>query len=236
MIGSTRPRFTVTLANTVARTLLGFWRKSESPPVHLRRPLQAARIMPPFAAGIPMALTATIRKAELQISDLDRGYYATHNLTLAQHPSETDERLMARLLAFALFARDRLEFGKGLSTDDEPDLWQRDYTGGIALWIDLGQPDESRVRKACNRAAEVVVVNYGGNAAEMWWKKYASALARFGNLRVIDIDAATVEALARRIQRGMRFQVLVQDGEVQWFGDDGEALAFVPGVRKAAPA
>jgi uncharacterized protein YaeQ len=183
-----------------------------------------------------MALTATIRKAELQISDMDRGYYATHNLTLAQHPSETDERLMVRLLAFALFARDRLEFGRGLSTDDEPDLWERDYTGEIALWIDLGQPDESRVRKACNRATEVVVVNYGGNAAEMWWKKYGSGLARFGNLRVIDIDAATVEALAGRIQRGMRFQVLIQDDEVQWFSDDGETLAFIPSVRKAVAA
>lgn len=183
-----------------------------------------------------MALTATIRKAELQISDLDRGYYATHHLTLAQHPSETDERLMVRLLAFALFARDRLEFGKGLSESDEPDLWQHDYTGEVALWIDLGQPDESRVRKACNRAAEVVVVNYGGNAAEVWWKKYGAALARFGNLRVLDIDPAAVAALARRIQRGMRFQVLIQDGEVQWFSDDGDVLAFVPGTRKAPAA
>ncbi|MFT4248608.1 MAG: YaeQ family protein [Pseudomonas sp.] len=181
-----------------------------------------------------MALTATIRKAELQISDLDRGYYATHNLTLAQHPSETDERLMVRLLAFALFARERLEFGRGLSESDEPDLSQHDYTGDIALWIDLGLPDESRVRKACNRATEVIVVNYSGNTSELWWKKQAAALARFGNLRVIDIDPATVEALARRIQRGMRFQVLIQDGEVQWFGDDGETLAFIPGVRKAA--
>uniref|UniRef100_UPI001901A2EB YaeQ family protein n=1 Tax=Xanthomonas fragariae TaxID=48664 RepID=UPI001901A2EB len=86
-----------------------------------------------------MALTATVRRAELQISDMDRGYYANHSLTLAQHPSETDERLMVRLLAFALFADDRLEFGRGLSNDDEPDLWRRDYTGDPDLWIDLGQ-------------------------------------------------------------------------------------------------
>ena len=183
-----------------------------------------------------MALTATIRKAELQISDLDQGYYATHHLTLAQHPSETDERLMVRLLAFALFARDRLEFGRGLSESDEPDLWQRDYTGEIALWIDLGLPDESRVRKACNRSDQVTIINYSGNTAQMWWKKHAAALARFTNLRVIDIDTDTVQALARRIQRGMRFQVLIQDGEVQWFGDDGDELAFVPGLRKAPAA
>lgn len=179
-----------------------------------------------------MALTATIRKAELQISDLDRGYYATHHLTLAQHPSETDQRLMVRLLAFALFARERLEFGRGLSESDEPDLYQRDYTGETALWIDLGLPDESRIRKACNRSGEVIVLNYNGNSAELWWKKHATALARFGNLRVLDIDSATVEALASRIQRGMRFQVLIQDGEVQWFGEDGDALSFVPGLRK----
>lgn len=118
-----------------------------------------------------MALTATIRKAELQISDMDRGYYATHNLTLAQHPSETDERLMVRLLAFALNAGDRLEFGRGLSTDDEPDLWEHDYTGDILQWIDLGHPDESRIRKASNRSRQVQVVNYGGNASEIWWGK-----------------------------------------------------------------
>jgi uncharacterized protein YaeQ len=98
-----------------------------------------------------MALKATVVKAELQVSDMDRHYYASHNLTLAQHPSETDERLMVRLLAFALNADERLEFGKGLSSDDEPDLWRRDYTGDIELWIDLGQPDESRIRKASGR-------------------------------------------------------------------------------------
>ena len=99
-----------------------------------------------------MALKATVVKVELQVSDMDRHYYATHNLTLAQHPSETDERLMVRLLAFALFAQERLEFGRGLSNEEEPDLWLRDYTGDIEQWIDLGQPDESRIKKACGRA------------------------------------------------------------------------------------
>ncbi len=183
-----------------------------------------------------MALTATIRKAELQISDMDRGYYATHALTLAQHPSETDERLMVRMLVFALFARDRLEFGKGLSNEDDADLWQHDYTGDVELWIDLGQPDESRVRKACNRAREVAVVNYGGNASDMWWKKNASTLARHKNLTVLDIDADSVEALGRLIQRSMRFNVLIQDAEVQLLGDDGSELAITPTVRQAATA
>src|SRR3982751_4014640 len=118
-----------------------------------------------------MATKATVFRAELQVSDMDRHYYATHALTLAQHPSETDERLMVRLLAFALYADERLEFGRGLSSEDEPALWDRARDGEIALWIELGQPDESRVRRACGRARHVVVVNYGGQGSDMWWKK-----------------------------------------------------------------
>ena len=143
-----------------------------------------------------MALKATVVKAELQISDLDRHHYATYPLTLAQHPSETDERLMVRLIAFALFASERLEFGKGLSNEDEPDLWRRDYTGEIEQWIDLGQPDESRIRKACGRARQVVVVTYGGRTADLWWEKQSAALSRLDNLTVIDIAPESVEALA----------------------------------------
>ena len=182
-----------------------------------------------------MALTATIRKAELQISDMDRGYYATHNLTLAQHPSETDERLMVRLVAFALFAADRLEFGKGLSNEEEPDLWRKDYTGLIEQWIDLGQPDESRVRKACGRSAEVIVLNYGGRAADLWWDRNAALLARHRNLTVLDIAPDAVEALTALMVRSMRFSVMIQDGEMQWMTDD-QAIAITPSVRQAGLA
>ena len=122
-----------------------------------------------------MAVGAKVHKVELQVSDLDRHHYGTHPLVLAQHPSETDERVMLRVLAYALFADERLEFGRGLSTDDEPDLWRRDLTGAIEQWIELGQPDESRVRKACGRAREVVVITYGGRAADLWWEKNAAA-------------------------------------------------------------
>jgi len=180
-----------------------------------------------------MALTATIRKAELQISDMDRGYYATHNLTLAQHPSETDERLMLRLLAFAMFADDRLAFGRGLSTDDEPDLWRHDYGGDIEQWIDLGQTDESRVRKASNRSREVIVVGYGGQASETWWKKNAATLARHRNLRVFDIAPDDSAALAALIARAMRFNVLIQDGEIQLLGE-ADSLSITPLERTAA--
>ena len=180
-----------------------------------------------------MAPNATIYKAEVQVSDMDRHYYATHALTLARHPSETEERLMVRLLAFMLHAHERLEFGKGLSSEDEPDLWRKDLGGDIEQWIELGQPDESRLRKAGGRAREVVVVTYGGRAADTWWEKNAAALARAKNLKVIDVSAATA-ALVTLAERGMRLQCMIQDGQVQVFGNgDGEAITIDPLLRMA---
>lgn len=182
-----------------------------------------------------MALKATVVKAELQISDMDRHYYGTHALTLAQHPSETDERLMVRVLAFALLANDRLEFGKGLSNDEEPDLWRKDYTGLIEQWIDLGQPDESRIRKACGRANEVIVVNYGGRAADLWWDRNSALLARHRNLTVLDIPAESVDAMTALMARTMRFNVMIQDGEMQWMTDD-KVVSVMPSIRQAGLA
>jgi uncharacterized protein YaeQ len=180
-----------------------------------------------------MALKATVVKVELQVSDMDRHYYATHNLTLAQHPSETDERLMVRLLAFALFAQERLEFGRGLSNEEEPDLWLRSYTGDIEQWIDLGQPDESRIKKASGRAEQVVVVTYGGNAADIWWNRIAPSLTRLKNLTVIDIPTDIVAQLTTLIQRGMRLNCLIQDGELQLMSDTINVV-LRPTVRMAA--
>ena len=178
-----------------------------------------------------MAPKATVYKAELQLSDMDRHYYAGHSLVLAQHPSETDERLMLRLLAFALFAHERLEFGRGLSTEDEPDLWRKDLTGAIEQWIELGQPDESRVRKASGRASEVVVLTYGGRGADLWWEKNEAALARCRNLTVLDIAPADSQALSARIGRGMDVQAMVQDGVLQWI-DAAGTLEIAPRFRR----
>lgn len=179
-----------------------------------------------------MSLKSTVVKAELQVTDMDRHYYGLHNLTLAQHPSETDLRLMVRLVAFALHADERLEFGRGLSAEDEPDLWRRDYTGAIQLWIDLGQPDESRIRKACGRAQQVVIVNYSGAAASIWWTKNAGSLSRFRNLTVIDIEPAAGDALTGVLKRGMRWTAMIQDGELQMMSDT-DTVAVTPGIRMA---
>ena len=193
----------------------------------------------PYNAGFAqtddcMALNATTYRFELSISDMDRGYYATHTLTLARHPSETDERLMVRLLAFALHADERLQFGKGLSSEDEPDLWRKDLTGDILEWIDLGQPDEQRIRRACGRARQVVIRNYSGRGADIWWEKNRTALGRSKNLTVIDIAVPAVDALAAMATRNMRLQCLIQDRQVQLFGEDSAgAVTIEPNVRMA---
>ena len=171
--------------------------------------------------GPRMAPKATVHKATLEVSDIDRHYYATHALTLAQHPSETDQRLMVRVLAFALHAHERLAFGRGLSSEDEPDLWRKSLTGEIEQWIELGQPEESRVRKACGRAGEVVVVGYSGRGFDLWWDKQAAGLARLDNLGVVDLPAGTADALAALLARNMSLQCLIQDGHVQLIGDKG---------------
>jgi len=162
-----------------------------------------------------MALKSTVFKVELQISDMDRHYYQTHALTIARHPSETDERMMARVLAFALNADDALAFGKGLSADDEPDLWRKELTGEVDLWIELGQPDEPAIRRAAGRSRRVIVYTYSGRSADVWWKKTSAAVARTKNVSVVDIDPATVEALAALTERTMQMQFIVQDGHAQ---------------------
>lgn len=182
-----------------------------------------------------MAVKATVYKVELQISDMDRHYYATHALTLAQHPSETELRLMVRVLSFALFAAEGLAFGRGLSADDEPDLWRRSLTGEIEQWIDLGQPDESRVRKACGRARQVIVVGYSGRSFGMWWDKNGAALARCSNLGVLEIPAEVTEALAAMCSRNLSLQCLIQDGDVQLLTAVG-ALDLTPVWRRPLAA
>ena len=160
-----------------------------------------------------MALKSTIFKVELSVADIDRGYYHDHALTLARHPSETDERMMVRVLAFALHAHDALEFGRGLSAEDEPDLVRRDLTGAIEEWIDVGVPDEREVRKACGRSRAVHVLAYGGRAVELWWQASRDALERQPRLSVVEVPAEASRALAALAGRSMRLQVTVQEGE-----------------------
>ena len=162
-----------------------------------------------------MALKSTIYKAEVSIADMDRHYYAEHALTLALHPSETEERMMVRLLAFILNAHERLIFGKGISTDEEPDLWHLDYSGEIRLWVEVGLPDERRIRKACGRADAVQVYLYG-TLADKWWRDNEQAMNALDKVSVFQLPDTS--ALKTLCQRNMSLQCTIQDGDV-WLSD-----------------
>jgi uncharacterized protein YaeQ len=171
--------------------------------------------------GQIMAQNATIYKVELSISDMDRNYYETHKLTIAKHPSETDERLMVRIVAFAMNAHDHLEMTKGLSTDDEPDIWQKSLSGELDVWVALGLPSEKVLRQSCGKAAKVIVYPYGGRTAEMWWDKVKNSTTRFDNLQVTSFSQSDTDALAKLASRAMKLQINIQDGEVMVSVDEG---------------
>ena len=171
-----------------------------------------------------MALSATIYKADINVVDMDRHYYEQHSLTLAQHPSETAERLMLRLLVFALHASETMAFTKGLSTDDEPDLWNKSLSGEMELWIELGTPDEKRLKKACGLSKQVALYTYNERSAKVWWEKNQSNLQRFKNLNVYFIKDEIAESLSALAQRNMQLQITIQDGDI-YFGDESNNIA-----------
>jgi uncharacterized protein YaeQ len=167
-----------------------------------------------------MAIKSTIFKANLQIADIDNSYYADHAFTLARHPSETDERMMVRLAAIALQAYKlntvcngdaTLTFGAGLSDPDEPDAWMRDFTGRTRLWVEVGQPEDKPLIKACGKADEVVLYCFN-HAAEVWWKGMENKVSRPQNLSVFRIPTTASQALIPMAQRSMQLQATVQEG------------------------
>ncbi len=175
-----------------------------------------------------MAQKATIYKVELSVSDMDRHYYETHKLTVAKHPSETDERLMVRLLAFALNAHEHLELTKGLSTDDEPDIWRKSLSGELELWVALGLPSEKIIRQSCGKAQEVIVYSYG-RTADIWWDKIKNSTSRFANLTVVNFSEADTRDLGQLASRSMKMQINIQDGDVMVSG--GDSIVYVAPVR-----
>lgn len=170
-----------------------------------------------------MALRATIFKLDLHVADMGRGYYDSHVLTLARHPSETDERMMLRVLAFALYANENLAFTRGLSTTEEPSLWEKDLTGQILNWIELGHPDERRVLQASGKSEQVVVFCYGGHASQVWWEGIQARVARANNLRVLAISQADAQALAALAARSMSLHVTIEEGTALVTSDTGSA-------------
>lgn len=168
-----------------------------------------------------MALSATIFKAQLNISDLRRHHYQDYALTLALHPSETEERMMIRLLCFCLYASDTLEFSRGLSNDDEPDLWQKSLSDEIELWLELGQPDEKRVRKASGRSQQVVIAGFQPRPFSIWWQQNENKLQRFTNVSVLQFSGC--DNIDQWAQRNMNLQVTIEEGSI-WLSDDSNSL------------
>ena len=166
-----------------------------------------------------MALKATIYKADLQIADMDRHYYADHQLTLAQYPSETIERLMVRILAFARFADEQLSFTKDLFETDEPALWQKDLTGQLEKWIEVGLPDENKVKKASARCRELAIIVYGTQVDE-WWNRN-SKIKNLNNVSVWQLSIATTQAIQALCERTMQLQLNIIDGEWTLSSDKG---------------
>ena len=169
-----------------------------------------------------MAANATIHKALLNIANMDQHYYEEHNLTLAQHPSENDLRLMIRLVAFVLNANDTLMFCKGISQDDEPDLWQKSFGDDIEMWIDLGQPDEKRIKKACGRSEKVIIYTFKENLSSVWFKQIEGSLSRFKNLKIIHLNIdGDIESLYKR---SMNIQCNILDDELTLIEDDNSVV------------
>lgn len=180
-----------------------------------------------------MALKSTIFKLRLNVANLDDNLYQDYNLSVARHPSETDARMMLRVAAFALHADAQLAFGRGISTDDEPDLWRRDLTGASELWIELGTPDPDRLRKACGRSGQVQLYAYGQRAVPVWWGKHEAALGRFDNLSIHSISDEEMNALAALARPGLDLQCTVSAGEL-WLTGSEETVTVAPRLLKAA--
>ncbi len=174
-----------------------------------------------------MALKSTVFRFSLAIADIDRGYYQDHSLTVARHPSENDARMMTRLLAFALNAAPGLDFSRGLSTAEEPALWSHTDAGDVDHWIDLGQPEPKRLRRACATAARVTVYSPDDHATARWWQRHAGALSRLDNLAVIELPQGSVDELAALAARGARLDATIQDGAVT-LGDGSRRVTLEP--------
>jgi uncharacterized protein YaeQ len=181
-----------------------------------------------------MASNATIFKATVHISDMDRQYYQDHAVTLARHPSETDERMMVRLLAFARHAHEALSFGRGVSAEEEPALWMKDLTGAIDIWIEVGQPNEKSIRQACGRAKQVYVYTYGGRSADQWWEKNLTTLERLNNLTVVNLSQEGSQALAQLAQSSMQLHCTIQEGHIWVMQGETTAHMELTVVKDAA--
>ncbi|KKL02275.1 YaeQ family protein [Rheinheimera mesophila] len=183
-----------------------------------------------------MALKATIYKASLAVADMSRHHYQDYHLTLAQHPSETTERMMLRLLAFALCAHEDLSFGKGISDDDEAALYRQNLTGDYQLWIELGLPEERRLRRASHKSQQLLLLAYGGTAVDKWYSAEQKALSQLRNLTIVAVSPADTAQLAELCDRTMQLQCTINEGQI-WFGNAAHSVPLQPRfIQQSTPA
>ncbi|MCW8931845.1 MAG: YaeQ family protein [Gammaproteobacteria bacterium] len=176
-----------------------------------------------------MAIKATIYKIKLEINDCDRDYFQNHELTISCHPSETEQRMMVRVVAFALYASENLSFTKGLCADDEPELWEKNLCSEIELWISLGQVEEKQIRKSLGRSKQVVIFTYAGNKSNIWWGKNKSQFEKMKNLTIINIKPEHIDAVQELVSRNMHLQCTIQDGTL-WLGHSKQTVHIEPEV------
>lgn len=182
-----------------------------------------------------MALKSTIHKAQLQLADIDHGVYTDLALTIARHPSETEQRMMVRLVALALNAHAvqtichgdaHILFGAGLSDPDDPDVHVTDFTNRKRVWIEVGQPDDKPLVRACSRTDAVAVYAFGP-AAEVWWRGIENKLSRLDKLSVWRLPAGAAVDLEALVDRSMNLQASVQDGALT-LSNDRAAVVIEP--------
>lgn len=178
-----------------------------------------------------MALPSTVYKATVQFADLDRGVYETLQATLARHPSETEERLVARVLAYLLFYEQGLGFTKGVSAGDEPDLWSKGPDGRVLAWVEVGLPDPERLLKAVRHAGRVGLLACGTGLAN-WERQHLPKLARSGSITVVALEQSFLSRLVERLERGIVWSVTITEGTLYLqIGD--ETLETIP--RRLTP-
>ena len=179
-----------------------------------------------------MALKATIYKANLSISNMDLNYYQDHTLILARHPSESQSRMMFRVLAFSFLAQEEPEFTKGLSSENEPELWCHNLSGEITHWIELGQPSEKRIRQGCSKADQVTIFTYQPYAGTEWFRSMENKIQRFKELQVVHFSILENQSLEDLVQRNMELSCTIQDNQI-WLSSENHRVGIEYTIAKA---
>ncbi|WP_299659555.1 YaeQ family protein [uncultured Psychromonas sp.] len=166
-----------------------------------------------------MALKPTIFKMNINVSNLDQDLYETIPLTIAQHPSETTERMVTRILAFVLNNQEFLSFTKGLSEADDPDIWAKNYSDEFLLWVDVGEPGFERIKKACRQAKSVKVYTFN-TKSNVWWKQSLKDFSKI-TAQVYQFDFEQIQSFASLVERTMDFSITLTDNVFYIAADKG---------------